>query len=180
MVHNGGDQEVHAMPPTTSLPESLEVPVEVPVPAADAPAPRSELLDVRAWVQERVDGRVCAAVGVAWFVLLELAMALEPATSRAEPLIGVFLELSMWLLLATMVTGLVMQRRFGLVASLGGAVLSTAASIACPISGHHQFGTWWYGQMACMLGLVAVSVFALRRTPTAPAVPVSSGPGGSA
>ena len=31
-----------------------------------------------------------------------------------------------------------------------------AASIACPISGHHQFGTWWFGQMACMLALVAI------------------------
>lgn len=155
------------MPPTMSSPESLEVPTPVPPPVADPPALRAELLDVRTWLRARVDGPVCAAVGVAWFVLLELAMALEPATSRSEPLIGVFLELSMWLLLATMITGLVMQRRFGLVASLGGAVLATAASIACPISGHHQFGTWWYGQMACMLGLVAASVVALRREPTA-------------
>jgi hypothetical protein len=122
--------------------------------------------DVRAWLQERVDGPVCAAVAIAWFVLMNVAIALEPATSRAEPVIGVVLELATWLLLATMLTGFVMQRRFGLVASLGGAVLAVAESIACPISGHHQFGTWWFGQMACVLGLVAVSIVALRRQPS--------------
>jgi hypothetical protein len=116
---------------------------------------------------------VCAAVAVAWIVLMEIAMAVEPATSRAEPVIGVLLQLAMWTLLATMITGLVMQRRFGLVASLGGAVLATAASIACPISGHHTFGTWWYGQMACVLGLVAVSVVALRRQPSTPSSSVT-------
>jgi hypothetical protein len=62
-----------------------------------------------------------------------------------------------------MLTGLVMQRRWGLLASLAAAILATAASIACPVTGHHSFGTWWFGQMACMLGLVAISAVALRR-----------------
>jgi hypothetical protein len=78
--------------------------------------------------------------------------------------IGLLLELSMYGLLATMVAGLVMQQRFGLVASLGAAVLATAASIACPVTGHHTFGTWWFGQMACVLALVAISSVALQRT----------------
>jgi hypothetical protein len=155
--------------------QSTTSPAESPAqqgkqPAALVPPPVHPTLDLRAWLQERVDGSVCAAVAVAWLVLMELAMALEPATTRAEPVIGVFLQLAMWLLLATMVTGLVMQRRLGLVASLGGAVLATAASIACPISGHHQFGNWWFGQIACVLALVGVSIAALRRPPS-PAVP---------
>jgi len=33
----------------------------------------------------------------------------------------------------------------------------------CPVSGHHSFGAWWYGQMLCALGLVAISFAALRR-----------------
>jgi hypothetical protein len=155
------------METTTTTPALLEPTAAAAPPGAPAP------LDLRAWLQQRVDGPVCVAVAVAWFLLMNVAMAVEPATSRAEPVIGVFLQLAMWLLLATMVTGLVMQRRFGLVASLGGAVLATAASIACPISGHHQFGTWWYGQMACVLGLVAVSVVALRRHPSIPGTPAA-------
>src|SRR4051794_8376425 len=121
-------------------------------------------LDTRTWLQERIDGRLAAGVAVAWFVLLQVAMALEPVTHRPEPSYGILLELTMWLLLASMVTGLVMQRRWGLVASLAAAGFFTALSVACPVSGHHPFGAWWFGQMACALGLVAVRGSADRRS----------------
>jgi peptidoglycan/LPS O-acetylase OafA/YrhL len=125
--------------------------------------------DTRAWMQERIDGRLGAGVGVAWLVLLQVAFALEPVTDQPEPAYGVVLELTMWLLLAAMVTGLVMQRRLGLVASVGAAGFMTALAIACPISGHHGFGAWWYGQMACVLALGAISVVALRWSSDPPA-----------
>ena len=67
------------------------------------------------------------------------------------------------LLVATMVTGMVMQRRLGLVVSLGAAGFFTALSVACPVSGHHPFGAWWFGQMACALGLVGFSAYRLGR-----------------
>ena len=118
--------------------------------------------DTSTWLRERIDGRVAIGLGITWFVLFEIATAVEPATNRPEPAFGIVLELIMWLLIATMVTGLVMQRRAGLVASLGAAGFLTALSIACPVSGHHPFGAWWYGQFACTLGLVAASVVALR------------------
>ncbi len=78
------------------------------------------------------------------------------------PVIGIVLEVTMYVLLAAMLAGLVMQRRWGFLASFAAAVLATAASIVCPVTGHHSFGAWWFAQMACMLGLVAISVFALR------------------
>ncbi len=119
--------------------------------------------DTREWLQERIDGRVALAVGLSWLVLNQIAYALEPASQQSVPVIGIVLEVTMYVLLAAMLTGLIMQRRWGLLASFGAAVLATAASIACPVTGHHAFGTWWFGQMACMLGLVAISVVALRR-----------------
>jgi peptidoglycan/LPS O-acetylase OafA/YrhL len=119
-------------------------------------------VDTRVWLQERIDGRLAAGVAIAWFVLLQLAMALEPVTHQPEPSYGIMLELVMWLLLATMVAGLVMQRRWGLVSSLGAAGFLTALSVACPVSGHHPFGAWWFGQMACVLALTAISVVAIR------------------
>ena len=119
--------------------------------------------DTREWLQERIDGRVALAVGVAWFVLNEIAFALEPASQHPVPLIGIVLEVTMYVLLSAMLAGLIMQRRWGLLASFGAAVLATAASIACPVTGHHAFGAWWFAQMACMLSLVAISVVALRR-----------------
>jgi hypothetical protein len=30
------------------------------------------------------------------------------------------------------------------------------------VSGHHPFGAWWFGQMACVLALAAISVVAIR------------------
>ena len=118
-------------------------------------------LDTKLWLQERIDGRLVAGVGIAWFVLLQIAFALEPVTHQPEPSYGIALELVMWLLLATTVAGLVMQRRWGLVSSLGAAGFLTALSIACPVSGHHPFGAWWFGQMACVLALEAISVVAI-------------------
>ena len=119
-------------------------------------------LDTKTWLQERIDGRLAAGVAIAWFVLLQVAMALEPVTHKPEPSYGIALELVMWLLLATTIAGLVMQRRWGLVSSLGAAGFLTALSVACPVSGHHPFGAWWFGQMACVLALDAVSVVAIR------------------
>jgi len=129
----------------------------------EAPAAEHPAHDLRAWLREPVDRATPIVLAGAWFVLVQIAFALEPATSRSEPAIGVLLSLAMYGLLAIMVTGLVMHRRFGVVASLGAATLATAASIACPVTGHHPFGTWWYGQMACVLALVGVSVAMLRR-----------------
>jgi peptidoglycan/LPS O-acetylase OafA/YrhL len=129
----------------------------------------SDLVDMRTWLRERIDGRICVVLGVAWIVLFQIAAALEPATNRAEPAYSVVLGLIMWGLLATMVTGLVMQRRFGLLASLGAAGFMTLLSVACPISGHHPFGAWWFGQLTCVLLLVVASLVALASSSAAPA-----------
>jgi hypothetical protein len=126
------------------------------------------LSDTSVWLRERIDGRLAIGLGVAWFVLLQLATALEPAANEPEPIYGIFLEVIMWVLVAAMITGLVMQRRAGLVASLAAAGFLAAMSIACPLSGHHTFGAWWFGQFACVLGLVAASVVALRWSQSTP------------
>ena len=118
-------------------------------------------LDTKLWLQERIDGRLAAGVAIGWFVLLQVALALEPVTHKPEPSYGIALELVMWLLLATTIAGLVMQRRWGLVSSLVAAGFLTALSVACPVSGHHPFGAWWFGQMACVLALDAISVVAI-------------------
>lgn len=119
--------------------------------------------DTRTWLQERIDGRVGIAVGLAWFVLTQIAFALEPVSHQPVPAIGIALELGMYALIFTMIAGLALRKRWGLLASLGGALLATAAAIACPLTGHHHFGAWWFGQMACVFALVGISVVALRR-----------------
>jgi MFS family permease len=118
-------------------------------------------LDTRMWLQERIDGRLAAGVAVAWLLAYELAAALEPVTHRPEPWYGVALGVAFLGLVAATATGLVMQRRWGLVLSVAAAGFFTALSVACPVSGHHPFGAWWFGQMACALGMLGGSVAAL-------------------
>ena len=141
----------HALPETEVVAEAPRRP--------DAPS-------THAWLRERINVWVALGVGISWFVLTEIAAALEPATNRPEPLIGTLLIGAMDVVFVVLLVGLALRRRWGLVASLAGAVLSTAMVVACPTSGHHQFGNWWYGEMACVGALVAISVAALRYTPS--------------
>jgi len=117
--------------------------------------------DTRVWLQGRIDGRLAAGIGIAWLVAYQLAGALEPVTHKPEPWYGVVLNLAFVGLLAVTATGLAMQRRWGLVVSLAAAGFFTALSVACPVSGHHPFGAWWFGQMACALGMAGASLVAL-------------------
>jgi len=123
----------------------------------------------RRWLNERVDLHVAISVGVAWFVLYSIGAELEPAPNRSEPLIGIALGVTLTALFVAALVGLGMRRRWGVGLSLIAAGTLTFMSVMCPVSGHHSFGTWWYGQMACALGLVGVSLWALMHPAVSPA-----------
>lgn len=119
--------------------------------------------DTRAWLQERISSETAAVMGATWFVLFLVATGLEPSATGSDPAWAVALTMVFFGLLAAMVVGLFARRRWGLLASLGAAGLFTAFSVACPTTGHHPMGAWWFGQMACVLALVGASVYTLRR-----------------
>jgi hypothetical protein len=121
-------------------------------------------LETREWLQGPIERWVAVCVGISWLVAYQVAGALEPVTHKPEPWYGIVLNLAFVGLLAVTVTGLVMQRRWGLVVSLAAAAFFIALSVACPVSGHHPFGAWWFGQMACALGMAGVSLAALNRS----------------
>ena len=115
----------------------------------------------RRWLNERIDPHVAVSVGVAWFVLYSIGAELEPAPNRSEPLLGILLGVTLLSLFVAALVGLGMRRRWGVGLSLVAAATLTVMSVMCPVSGHHTFGTWWYGQMLCALGLVGISLWAL-------------------
>jgi hypothetical protein len=122
--------------------------------------------DTRAWLRERISGDLAVFVGVAWYVLFFVAIALEPEPARPDAFpvwLSATIEATLLGLIGLMAAGLLLRRRWGLVASMGAATLFVGLSVACPVSGHHGFGGWWFAQMACAIGLVAVSGGALRR-----------------
>ena len=92
---------------------------------------------------------------------IQVAGSLEPVTHQPEPWYGVVLNVGLLGLIAATATGLIMQRRWGLVVSVLAALAFTALAVACPVSGHHPFGAWWFGQMACALGMLGASVAAV-------------------
>ncbi len=144
--------------PDHDTPSAIEAP--------PAPASGVEHLETREWLATRISRNVAIFVGVAWYVLFFAAVSLEPEAAHPDVIpvwIGVTVDVVLLGLLAVMAAGLGTRRRWGLVASMGAAGVFLMATIACPASGHHSFGLWWYGQMACSLGLVAISAATLRR-----------------
>jgi hypothetical protein len=113
---------------------------------------------------DRIPTDVSLALGVTWFVCFTIGSALEPQTSHPMPVIGVVLGVALLVGLLITAVGLIARRRWGLTASLASAALLVASSVACPTSGHHHIGLWWFGQMTVSIVLVAASVLAFRRT----------------
>lgn len=118
-------------------------------------------LETKAWLQERISGGLAVGIGIAWLVAYQVAASLEPVTHEPEPWYGIVLSVGFLGLVAATASGLIMQRRWGLVVSVAAALAFTGLSVACPVSGHHPFGAWWFGQMACALGMLGGSVAAL-------------------
>jgi hypothetical protein len=145
---------------TTTVDETRST-AEAPTKPATATRP-----DGRAWLRGRIAPELAVLLAAAWLVLPAIATALEPAPAHPDA-VPAWLDSSLSVLVSALfyltLIGLAVMRRFGLAVSLAGAVLFIGLSIACPASGHHSFGAWWFGQMACGAGLAGLSVFALRR-----------------
>jgi peptidoglycan/LPS O-acetylase OafA/YrhL len=62
--------------------------------------------------------------------------------------------------------GLLVRRRWGMALSLGSAGIALAMVVACPLSGHHHFGLWWVGELACLGAWAGVGLAGLRATPS--------------
>jgi hypothetical protein len=129
--------------------------------------PRARRLDDRAWLLGRIDGRLAAAVGLGWYVLFGIGQALEPAPHDPNAVPGwieAAISVVLLALFAVMIPGLVSRRRWGVLGAVGAGVVYVAATIACPTTGHHEFGLWWIGEMGCASALLGGSVVALRRS----------------
>jgi len=138
--------------------EQTPAPEPTPAPAATRP-------DTRTWLAERISTETAVLMGATWYVLFLVATGLEPQASGSEPAWAATLSFVFLGLLALTAVGMLVRRRWGLLASLGAAGLFTAFAVACPTTGHHPVGAWWFGQMACVFALVGASAYALRRPP---------------
>jgi hypothetical protein len=116
---------------------------------------------------DRIAWPVAAIVAATWAVIIPLTFAIEPAPADPEAAIPAYaslLSFGLFLALGTMAVGLISRSRSGLIASAVAATTWMAMAIACPVSGHHTFASWWFGEMAGGIILVAVSFGALHLT----------------
>lgn len=122
------------------------------------------------WLTEEgvVRGRWPLAVWVSWVAVYTMAIVLEPRPAEpqaSEPLWAALLFMTLIGALAATCIGLGRRQRLGLVAAVGAAGLALAASVMCPVSGHHQTtGAWWYLQMGGFASLMALGLAGLTRT----------------
>lgn len=145
------------------MPDVTEA-IEVPPATGDAAPPTTPRAHAPTHprLTDRITREVGIALGLAWFLGYTIISALEPETSHEMPVIGLVLGVALLAGILVTAVGLVARRRWGLTASLASSGLFAAGVIACPTTGHHDFGLWWYGQMIVVTALVVASVLALR------------------
>ena len=141
--------------------DTREAPAQTP---KTEPAPRS---DARSWLQDPVPSPWAYGLLAGWWGLFLLAQALQPEAAAEHGMlawIGAVLSVVFFGALLVAATGLLLRQRWGLVASLGAAALLVADSIACPLTGHHEFGAFVLIQAVGSVALAGVSIRALRRS----------------
>lgn len=137
--------------------KALEVQVDPRTAPAVPPAEPGAGLLLPVWL--------AAAAALLGPVLAELCLAIEPAPAHPdapEPVLAVVLG---WLTLAAWlgaVVGALARRPVTLGWAAAGVALTGAMVVACPSTGHHTLGVWWYGQMALCAGALLASGAALR------------------
>jgi hypothetical protein len=108
-----------------------------------------------------------AALGLGWPLVWLVMPIFEPPPAHPEAaasFVVVVASVAFFTgLLATSVLAGVRHRAAARAAVFTGLVTMTMV-VSCPVSGHHQFGVWWLGELALVLAMLAVSVAGLRET----------------
>jgi hypothetical protein len=123
--------------------------------------------DTRVWLRDRVSAGWAYGLLAGWYGLFLVVQLIEPPPQVTTGLLAwIGAIMSVVFLGALVVTGigLALRQRWGLVASLGASGFLVADSIACPLTGHHQFGAFIVVQAVASVALAGASIRALRST----------------
>lgn len=130
----------------------------------------------RATPQSRVSDRLAPAwaglLGFGWPLAVVLSIALEPAPADPQAPVPVLVSLASLALFTALVATAVAAGNRHPGAAIAGVVTGVIAlgfTVSCPVTGHHTFGAWWFGQMGLTLAMLGVSLAALGRHAREPA-----------
>jgi hypothetical protein len=111
-------------------------------------------------------------LGFGWPLAIVASIALEPAPADPQAAVPIVVSLaSMGLFAALVATAVAAGNRLpsAAVAGVVTGFIALGFTVTCPVSGHHTFGAWWFGQMALTLAMLGVSFAALGRRAREPA-----------
>ena len=127
-------------------------------------APKAE---TRVWLRDRISAGWSYGLLAGWYGLFLVVQLIEPPPQTETGLLAwIGAVMSVVFLGALVVTGigLALRQRWGLVASLGTSGFLVADSIACPLTGHHQFAAFIVVEAVASVALAGASIRALRNT----------------
>lgn len=133
------------------------------------PAPR------RPWRRravEPIDPPLAFVVFLSGGLLLAAARAFDPVRDQldgATPIWLLAVDTAVWAGVCLGGIGLVKFKTFGLWGSALAAGAAGLESALCVITGHHAFGLWWIGQIACIGAFAGLAAAAIRFNSRQPA-----------
>ena len=140
-------------------------PAVTPPPPAEPPPPPPPPEPVLAERRGALSRNWALVLGLGWPAAVVISRAIQPAPANPEaalPLWAAVIELILTAgLLATVATA-AGRRPQAAMFSAGLGVATLGLVVACPASGHHGFGAWWFAELALYGGLFAASMAALR------------------
>lgn len=142
------------VPAPARRPRGAAMPVARAIPRAGADATPERRLS-RAW---------SVVLGLGWPLVLIASIALEPAPADPDAPVPLVVEMANLAVFAALVaTSLAagVRHRAAAVTGVVSGLLLAALVVACPVSGHHAFGLWWYAELALVAGMLGVSLAAL-------------------
>jgi hypothetical protein len=150
------------IPPVAEPSPDASRPRPAPAPPRRPAPPRS-----RPQVSDIISAGWAAALCIGWPLAIVAATALEPTPADPDAPGPVLAELAnLGLFFALVGTTIAAGVRHG-AAAVGGVVtglLVVSLAIACPVSGHHAIGLWWFAELGILTAMLAVSGVALQRT----------------
>jgi hypothetical protein len=123
-------------------------------------------------VTDRLTPTWAGILGFGWPLAIVASIALEPTPADPEAAVPVVVSLaSVGLFAALVATAVAAGNRHpsAAIAAVVTGLLALGFTVSCPVSGHHTFGAWWFGQMALTLPMLGVSLAALGRRAREPA-----------
>jgi hypothetical protein len=123
-------------------------------------------------VTDRLTPTWAGILGFGWPLAIVASIALEPTPADPEAAVPVVVSLaSMGLFAALVATAVAAGNRHpsAAIAAVVTGLLALGFTVSCPVSGHHTFGAWWFGQMALTLPMLGASLAALGRRAREPA-----------